>query len=250
MKAILLDCIILLCVASVIFVRAQNADNSGKCVNEFAKPENASSLDWENIPFDQLGSSRYGFTPEGCTQEAVEEYGIYSCAVATVDVGFIPCDGDCQNGKCVDKPITIYKKSICGDGNCLCQLYGGEVTWSDGGDFKCENRTVCSVEMASEGFDCVCEEAEVCGENECLCQRYEEGDIWCEDVAMCKDEGLACKTGPDAEVSGEWCPGEGQCACTGPGQDVNTEWECMTMEQCSDKWELDEEGQGPQCGYW
>ena len=96
------------------------------------------------------------------------------------------------------EPITIYKKSICGEGNCLCQLYGGEVTWSDGGDFKCENRTVCSVEMASEGFDCVCEEAEVCGENECLCQRYEEGDIWCEDVAMCKDEGLACKTGPDA----------------------------------------------------
>ena len=76
--------------------------NLGKCVNEFAKPKFAESLDWENIPFKQLGSSRYGFTPEGCTQEAVEKYGTYSCAVATVDVGFIPCDGDCQNGKCVD----------------------------------------------------------------------------------------------------------------------------------------------------
>ena len=83
--------------------------NLGKCVNEFAKPENASSLDWENIPFDQLGSSRYGFTPEGCTQEAVEKYGTYSCAVATVDVGFIPCAGDCQNGKCVDGKYLIFK---------------------------------------------------------------------------------------------------------------------------------------------
>ena len=36
------------------------------------------------------------------------------------------------------------------------------------------------------------------GENECLCQQYEEGEIWCKDVAMCKDEGFACKIGPDA----------------------------------------------------
>ena len=66
-------------------------------------------MDWEKIPFDQLGSSRYGFTPEGCTQEAVEKYGTYSCAVATVDVGFIPCAGDCQNGKCVDGKYLIFE---------------------------------------------------------------------------------------------------------------------------------------------
>ena len=80
----------------------------------------------------------------------------------------------------------------------MCQLYGGEETWYDGGDFKCENRAVCSVEMAPEGFDCVSDEAEACGENECLCQQYEEGEIWCKDEAMCKDEGFACKKGPDA----------------------------------------------------
>merc|ERR1711879_706226 len=127
--------------------------------------------------------------------------------------------------------------------------YGGEVTWYDGGDFKCENRTVCSVEMAPEGFDCVSDEAEACGENECLCQQYEAGEIWCKDEAMCKDEGFACKKGPDAaEVSEVGCPGDDQCACTGPGKDVNTDWECMTWEQCSDKWGWDEELQdGPQC---
>ena len=66
-------------------------------------------MDWEKIPFDQLGSSRYGFTPEGCTQEAVEKYGTYSCAVATVDVGFLHCDGDCKDGYCVDGRCLILK---------------------------------------------------------------------------------------------------------------------------------------------
>ena len=82
--------------------------NLGKCVNEFAKPEYAGSLNWENIPFNQLGSSRYGFTPEGCNR-TVEKYGTYSCAVATVDVGFLHCDGDCKDGYCVDGRCLILK---------------------------------------------------------------------------------------------------------------------------------------------
>ena len=81
--------------------------NSGKCVIQFAKHENETDLEWEKIPFNQLGNSRYGFTPEGCTQEAVEEYGAYSCAVAIADVGIRPCDGDCQDGICVDGKYLI-----------------------------------------------------------------------------------------------------------------------------------------------
>ena len=78
-------------------------------MNEFAKPEKAESLDWENIPFNQLGNSRYGFTPQGCNKEAVEEYGTYSCAVAIENDNFVPCDGDCQDGRCVDGKDTIFK---------------------------------------------------------------------------------------------------------------------------------------------
>ena len=67
----------------------------GVCVNWFGK------VDWTAIPFKPtIKNGPWGLTPNGCTKDAVSQYGAYSCNVLEGSE-YISCDGDCLNGVCV-----------------------------------------------------------------------------------------------------------------------------------------------------
>jgi len=75
---------------------------SDVCVNWFGN-----NLDWSSIPFEQIGNTPWGYTPNGCTSDAVSSHGAYSCAVQVGATGaFINCNGDCRDGVCESLPST------------------------------------------------------------------------------------------------------------------------------------------------
>jgi len=65
------------------------------CANWFGN-----NLDWSTIPFEQVGNTDWGLTPNGCTRIDVLPHGEYWCGV--YDKGsFTDCEGDCFHGRCV-----------------------------------------------------------------------------------------------------------------------------------------------------
>jgi len=82
----------------ILFVFPFVKTEKGVCTNWFGN-----NIDWDSIPYEQYGNSGvWGLTPEGCTKDAVSDYGAYYCAVQNSST-FTECNGDCFNGQCVSE---------------------------------------------------------------------------------------------------------------------------------------------------